>query len=112
MWIETIEGGLVNTERAIGIHTNTQGTRHEVDIEVSTQHPARNPLRTIFRGDDAAEFNAFMDDLKATLPMLPIGTHTLAKVTGVQLRTKTPPIAKTIAPPRKAGEQIADTDEV
>ena len=35
MWIETIEGGLVNSERAIGIQTTTQGTRHEVDIEVS-----------------------------------------------------------------------------
>ena len=112
MWIETIEGGLVNTERAIGIQTKMQGTRHEVDIEVESQHPARNPLRTIFRSDDAAEFNAFMDELKATLPMLPIGGYKLAKVTGVQPRTKTKPKAKTIAPSRKVGEQIADMDEV
>ena len=110
MWIETIDGGLVNSERAIGIQTQKQGTRHEVEIEVESQQQARNPLRTIFRSEDEAEFNAFMDDLKATLPMLPIGAYTLAKVTGVQLRTQTKPKAK--APPRKAGKQIADTDEV
>ena len=104
MWIETIEGGLVNTERAIGIQIKTQGTRHEVNIEVESQHAARNPLRTIFRSDDAAEFNAFMDDLKATLPMLPIGGYKLAEVTGVEPRTQ--------APPRKNGKQIIDTDEV
>ena len=104
MWIETIEGGLVNSERAIGIQTTTQGTRHEVAIEVESQHESRNPLRTIFRSEDAAEFNAFMDALKTTLTMLPIGKYTLAAITGVQPRTQTPP--------RKAGKQIADTDEV
>ena len=92
MWIETIDGNMVNSQQATGIQTTEASGRYEVHIEVPVANQSRNPMRTVFRSEDIAEYKAFMIDLKDALPMLPIGAHK--------------------APPRKEGKQVIDNDEV
>ena len=75
MWIETTDGGLVNSELATGVQAGRDGNRYKVDLEVVVLHQSRNSMRTIFISEDETEFKAFMDDLKTALPMLPIGDY-------------------------------------
>ena len=74
MWIETIDGNMVNLATATGIQTSQQGETYKVHAEVIVQHQSRTSMREIYRGDKDG-CDAFMAELKAALPMLPIGEH-------------------------------------
>ena len=108
MWIETTDGGLVNSELATGVQAGKDGNRYKVDLEVVVLHQSRNSMRTIFIGEDETEFNAFMDDLKSALPMLPIGEHKPKPKPKAKATPKSTPAPK---PPANAKRQD-DPDEV
>ena len=74
MWVETINGNMVNLANATGIQTSNQGDTYKVHAEVIVQHQSRTSMREIYRGDTDG-CDAFMVDLKDALPMLPIGEH-------------------------------------
>ena len=74
MWIETIDGNMVNLANATGIQTSNEGDTYKVHAEVIVQHQSRKSMREIYRGDTGG-CDAFMADLKDALPMLPIGDH-------------------------------------
>ena len=65
-WIETIDGGMVNTENAIGVRTSKNGDWHEVQAVVDVQRQNK-PMRTVFRSKDEIECKAFLADLTASL---------------------------------------------
>ena len=106
MWIETTDGGLVNSQLATGVQAGKDGNRYKVDLEVVVLHQSRNSMRTIFIGEDETEFNAFMDDLKIALPMLPIGDYKPKRK--AKATPKSTPAPK---PPANAKRQD-DPDEV
>ena len=54
MWIETIDGNMVNSQQATGIQTTEASGRYEVHIEVPVANQSRNPMRTVFRSEDKA----------------------------------------------------------
>ena len=74
MWIETIDGNMVNLATATGIQTSQQGETYKVHAEVIVQHQSRTSMREIYRGDKDG-CDAFLVELKDALPMLPIGEH-------------------------------------
>ena len=106
MWIETTDGGLVNSELATGVQAGRDGNRYKVDLEVVVLHQSRNSMRTIFISEDETEFKAFMDDLKTALPMLPIGDY--KPKAKAKTASKSTPAPK---PPANAKRQD-DPDEV
>ena len=65
---------MVNLANATGIQTSNQGDTYKVHAEVVVQHQSRTSMREIYRGDTGG-CDAFMAELKAALPMLPIGDH-------------------------------------
>ena len=78
MWIDTIDGGLLNTAEAVAIEKATidfgnKGEKaYEVKITLNID-PSRNPIRVVFRSEAESETDAFMNDLKEALPTLQIG---------------------------------------
>ena len=116
MWIETTDGGLVNSQLATGVQAGRDGNRYKVDLEVVVLHQSRNSMRTIFLSEDETEFNAFMDDLKTALPMLPIGDYKrLGSESGIaKPKPKSKTASKSTAAPKPPAnaKQVVDLDEV
>ena len=106
MWIETTDGGLVNSQLATGVQAGKDGNRYKVDLEVVVLHQSRNSMRTVFISEDEAEFNAFMDDLKTALPMLPIGDYK------PKAKAKTTPKSTPAPKPPANAKHQDDPDEV
>ena len=116
MWIETTDGGLVNSELATGVQAGRDGNRYKVDLEVVVLHQSRNSMRTIFISEDETEFKAFMDDLKTALPMLPIGDYKLlgseSGITKPKAKAKATPKSTPAPKPPANAKRQDDPDEV
>ena len=65
-FLETIDGGMVNADNAIGVRSSTQGDWHEVQVVVDVPREHK-PMRTVFRSTSEAEAEAFMAELTTAL---------------------------------------------